>query len=220
MGDLFQALQRAEQGLRSGALGLAALEQATADARELYERLLVLRHKAREGARRKEAPVHPQAPERPGSAPAPPVQPIRLDTRPADPRQTSLIEAIEATQDAPLPPAAAAQQAGAAAAPQRPQPAAVPVAATASAATLAEKLERAHIDDLGKAISLSHKFWFLAEIFGGDRNAYDQGIAEMNRCADLVAAKALLDTQLALLKKPADPEALETFYELLKRRFA
>ena len=94
MQELTDSLSRAMGRLQEGKLGLEDLEQATTDARLLFERLVVLRHKLREAAV--------------GHAPKGPVQngtsqvaeavmaPLRLDTRPSEPpvHQTSLIDAI------------------------------------------------------------------------------------------------------------------------------
>lgn len=207
MTALIASLQRAAEGMQSGSLGLDGLDRAVGDARELYERLVVLRHKAREHAHVKASkavppPEPPPAPIPP--APAPPT--IRLDTRPADPRQISLIEAITDTVEE-----------------KPPQPAAKPTPPPAAKApeSLAERLEKARISDLGKAISVSHKFWFTAELFGGDKGAYESGIARLNAAADAQGAMAILEGELlAKLQKPPAPEALETFIELLQRRFA
>jgi len=207
MTALIASLQRAGEGLQSGSLGLDGLDRAVGDARELYERLVVLRHKARENAHLKASKAAP--PLEPAPAPAaPPTPSIRLDTRPADPRQISLIEAITDTVEEK---------------PQPPQPAASPAPPAAAKApeSLAERLEKARINDLGKAISVSHKFWFTAELFGGDKGAYESGIARLNAAADAQVAMAILEGELlAKLQKPPAPEALETFIELLQRRFA
>jgi hypothetical protein len=128
----------------------------------------------------------------------------------------SLIEAIEATEAAAqgsVPPAPPQEPV----APQRTTP---PPGQKKAAPTLAEKLEQAAIPDIAKAISLSHKFWFVAELFNGDRITYDKTIDLFNSMPDGAAAQEHLEREvLAKLRKPADPEALATFTELLKRRY-
>jgi hypothetical protein len=127
---------------------------------------------------------------------------------------------------APAPAAPAAHAPAAASAAPAPAPApATPVPAPEKSAkaapTLAEKLERASIADLAKAISLSHKFWFVAELFNGDRITYDKTIDRLNSLTDHAEAQTLIDAEvIAKLRKPADPEALITFHELVKRRYA
>jgi hypothetical protein len=222
IGDLVSALAVADCGLGSGALDLDGLEAACSDARELYERLVVLRHKAREaaasGQQRSAAVAEPLPPPPAPDLAGPETPTMRLDTRPpaVSPRQTSLIEAIEATAEpeapgplhAPMPETTPSTVVD-----KQPAPQAGP--------TLAEKLEKASITDLSKAISLSHKFWFIAELFGGDRITYDKSIGLINALGDREKAFAFVETEvLAKLKKPADPEALSTFMDLVERRYA
>lgn len=217
MEDLVDALSTAAGGLSKGSLGLEGLESACEDARELYERLVVLRHKARE-VRQKPAVVSEPAPPRPAKAePAAPEvkapEPIRLDTRPdaAVPRQTSLIEAIEEeTVEAPkAAPKTSAKSAAAAA--SKPADA---------APTLAETLGKAPITDLSRSIALSQKFWFVAELFNGDRILYDRSIETINRMEGLDQARNYIQQEvLAKLGKPAGEEALNTFMDLVERRF-
>lgn len=221
MAELVAALGTAEVGLRTGELGLEGLDTACTDARELYERLVVLRHKARENALRPG-----KAGETKEATPRDP-EPIRLDTRPTENpmRQTSLIEEIEATEQQhaeqrPVETEVAPKTTGKASSAKRESTAPRPKA-DKTPATLAEKLENASIPDLAKAISLSHKFWFVAELFNGDRSGYDKALAHLNGAVDGESAKTWFDTEVVgKLKKPADPEALATFTELLKRRFA
>jgi hypothetical protein len=201
--ELAEAVAAAARALAGRNAGLEELERACSDARELYERLVVLRHKAREAAAHGKGPL-PSGP----LAPEPVVaEPIRLDTRPPATRQTSLIDAIEAA----VPPAPEA------AAPA-PKAAASGNKATTTP-TLAEKLTKSPITDLPKAISVSHKFWFTTELFAGDRTAYEAAIARLNAMPGRAEALALLEGTIATLKKPADPEALAAFIELLERRY-
>lgn len=228
MNDLVNALAKTETALAAGALDLGGLETACADARELYERLVILRHKARE-ATVQAGHIPPHRPET--AAPpdhtavaTPPVaqvaepSAIRLDTRPpeAAPRQVSLIEAIEASEK--LPEMTAAPEEAA----QTREPQLTPAPSGPQVpSTLAEKLEKASIPDLAKAISLSHKFWFVAELFNGDRITYDKAVDRLNAMGGLAEAEAFIQAEvLTKLTKPADPEALATFNELVKRRYA
>ncbi|MBK7384200.1 MAG: hypothetical protein IPI81_12870 [Flavobacteriales bacterium] len=227
MQDLVSALQKAEEDLRSGNLVKGDLDTACENAREFYERLVVLRHKAREGSVAKEPSAPPVKAEKPKEveqpkasvptpAPAPPPAPapdqpvIRLDTRPSEaPRQTTLIEAIEDNEkdDTPMAKTASEYLKEAAAAK------AVP--------SIAEKMEHSRISDLAKAISLSDKFWFTKELFSGDKGAYEQSIALLNSADSMEDARTYLDGEvLSKLKKPADGDALTSFSELLQRRFA
>ena len=217
--DLVKALIEAERALEKGNLNVAGLEQACDDARELYERLVVLRHKAREGERphppaaalalAAEPPAEQPAakpkeedpPKAPVPPPAPPAAVIRLDTR-AEIRQTSLIDAIAETEAAPVRPRTGKSASGAV---DRPK-------------SVADKLGEAPIPDLGKAIALSQKFWFVAELYGGDREAFERGVEAINTASGGDEARRLVDEQLTRLKKAPDPEALHAFLELVERR--
>ena len=211
--ELARELGERLKALDAGKLDRPGLEAATEEARELYERLVVLRHKAREGERPKAAspPLGetPKAvPPKPGPNPeAPPVleaadAPIRLDTRPADPKQVSLMDVI-AESEAPKEKAKVK-----------------PGAKADGAPTLKEKLEPAPLPDLAKGIPRSDKFWFVAELFGGDRVAFEQGVEALNGREDLADAQGYLKAEvLGKLKKAPDEEALAAFEELLQRRY-
>lgn len=200
--DLVKALIEAERALEKGSLNVAGLEQACDDARELYERLVVLRHKAREGERPQppaaalalaaEPPAAPPSKpkdEAPPKAPDPrPAPVIRLDTR-SEIRQTSLIDAIAETE---TPPARTRTE----------KPVKEPAVRHRS---VADKLGQAPIPDLGKAIALSQKFWFVAELYGGDREAFEQGVEAINTASGGDEARRLVEEQLSRLKKAPDP---------------
>lgn len=227
--ELVKALAVAEQGMSAGTLSLEGLETACTDARELFERLVVLRHKARETRMGLTAEPPVKGPGQKTEAPiakAEEPEPLRLDTRPMEvsPRQTSLIEAIESTEkeldeDGPTeteePAAVVSKKVDS-------PPKGTPVKATTNTGpSVAEKLEKARVDDLGKAISLSHKFWFVAELFNGDRINYEKSIDKLNRMGDRKEAEVFVEKEvLAKLKKPADAEALATFTDLVQRRYA
>lgn len=217
MEDLVDALSTAAGGLSKGSLDLEGLESACDDARELYERLVVLRHKAREVRKKQSVASEPPPPAPAKPAPRQPEpkapEPIRLDTRPdaAVPRQTSLIEAIEEETVDLTPPAAKPQAMS--------SPAPAPAQADAPP-TLAETLGKAPITDLSRSIALSQKFWFVAELFNGDRILYDRSIDAINRMEDLDQAQAYIKQEvLSKLSKPAGEEALHTFMDLVERRF-
>lgn len=194
--ELSASIERALRELEAGRLDAEGLERCTEEARTLFERLVVLRHKAREAALAAS-----------GTASA---APMRLDTRPAEPptRQTSLIDAIAETEAK-----APARKADA------PKPAPAPKAA-AKAPSVADRLEHAPVADLHKAIALSQKFWFVAELFGGQRDTYEKAVDTINACSTAEQAKAFIDSEvLAKLPKPPGEDVLTTFLELVQRRF-
>ena len=258
IGDLAAGIAADVRRLEEGKLPGDDLEKLADNARELHERLIVLRHKAREASstrlvERPDGPVvgekalqasPPDPPVAPASAPSgagittePPLPPappmvqeppaIRLDTAP---KQTSLIDAIAETE---VPSAKVKEAKPGTPAKSEPRkepmsaaPASAPdaVAKAASAtskpiASVGEKLERSPIADLGKAVALSQKFWFVAELFAGDRNAYERTIAELNKAPGRAEAKAYVqDEVLGKLKNPPGDDVLAAFNELIERR--
>ncbi len=185
MNQLAAQVQHALRELEAGRLDLAGLDNLTDDARALFERLVVLRHKAHEAMAREQQ-----------ATPADTAGPIRLDTRPVDPllRQTSLIDAIAETE----------QQAPA---PKR-------------RSSIADSMEKAPTADLARSITLSDKFWFVAELFGGDKEKYDRTVRAINTATDLEQAKELVDKEAAGPRGGAPAEnVLEAFMELVQRRF-
>jgi hypothetical protein len=88
------------------------------------------------------------------------------------------------------------------------------------APSLAEKLEHAPIADLGKAITLSQKFQFLAELFSGQKEVYEQAITHINGAKAFDEAKRYVDNEvLAKLRKSPDPDTVTSFMDLVERRF-
>jgi hypothetical protein len=233
-GELLSSLADAGRRLTEGSIGLEGLDRACDEAREVYERLVVLRHKARE-ARRDEAsakpapqaPTPPHAPPAPAKEAAPVVEeppPIRLDTRPGEkaPKQTSLIEAIAETEKpraADKPAAGKAATAGQAK-PPAPKTAEAPAKAADAAPSVAERLGRAPISNLGRSIALSQKFWFVAELFNNDRIHYDRSIDLLDAMGALQEAKDYIDKEvLARMPAPPGEEVLAAFMDLVERRF-
>ncbi|MCB0794813.1 MAG: hypothetical protein KDB88_08760 [Flavobacteriales bacterium] len=199
--ELIRSLAEAEKDLERGRMDLERLDQACDDGRELYERFVVLRHKAREQYGRT-----PPAAAQALSMAAEPGEPmtIRLDTR-SEIRQTSLIDAIAESEDG------RKRKRKSSSKPKEEAP--------ARPSSLGEKLEQAPIAQLSKAIALSQKFWFVAELFKGDREAYEAALAKFEEAGSLDKAQGLLDGIVSALDKDPDEEALNAFTELLQRRY-
>ena len=235
--ELVDRLAEVKRKLADGSIGLEGLDQACDDAREAYERLVVLRHKAREArtaaaARKPAAAEAPQeqasetpqaaAEKAPEVAEPPPVA-IRLDTRAGDaaPRQTSLIEAIEETEK-PGKRKERAESKPQAAQVKKDTPADGPAKKKSDPTpSVAERLGKAPISNLGKSIALSQKFWFVAELFNGDRISYDRTIDLLDGMNDLGTARQYIEREvLTKLPAAAGEEVLATFMDLVERRFA
>ncbi|MCB0759073.1 MAG: hypothetical protein KDC01_11480 [Flavobacteriales bacterium] len=240
MNELIHSLQQAMGRLEAGKLSLPELERSTDDARAIFERLVVLRHKAREAAvsagkqvAASEPTTSPPTTVAPEDAKEEESAPIRLDTRPPEvtAQQTSLIDAIAETENSteekpspvgPNPPAQASSVPPAPAAPKPPK--AKPAAAKEPAErplTVADKMEHAPVADLRKAIALSQKFWFVAELFGGDRKRYEEAIDALNAMNNLAEAQAYMHREVTSKQpKPPGEEVAATFMDLLQRRFS
>lgn len=225
--ELIEALQRTVRELESGTLTPEGLDQAAENARGLFERFVVLRHKAREASLRPTAD-HLEPP--PVIAP-PELPSLRLDTRPTEvsPRQTSLIDAIAETETKPARKAPAVAKQAPPEPPSAEAPAAAPVpkprttkpAEAPKGPSLADKLEHAPVADLHKAIALSQKFWFVAELFGGQRERYEKAIDSINAMGSLEEARTFVANEVLakVTGRPPAEEAVQAFSELVQRRF-
>jgi DNA-directed RNA polymerase subunit K/omega len=243
---LWDSVRQALRDLDAGKLDLDGLERASTDAQALYERLIVLRHKAREAKRTAES-IPPVAKEPPPVIAPAEIPNLRLDTRPTEVtlRQTSLIDAIAETETPPAPkaprpqPPPPAPPAPPPAAPVKavrddepPKPAATdgsappkvkppkPVEKAPKGPSLGDKLESAPVADLHKAIALSQKFWFVAELFGGQRERYEKAIDAINASGSIDEARAFVSKEIiAKATRPPAEDALQAFTELVDRRF-
>lgn len=233
---LWDSVRNALRDLDAGKLDLEGLDRASADAQALYERLIVLRHKAREAKRVAEVPL-PVVKEPPPVVAPPELPTLRLDTRPTETplRQTSLIDAIAETETVPAAPASPPSTAPATGPVKTIEPPKPPVAdgstppkvkapkpvdKPAKGPSLADKMETAPVADLHKAIALSQKFWFVAELFGGQRERYEKAIDAINGLGSLEQAQGFVREQIiAKASRPPAEDALQAFNELVERRF-
>ena len=86
--------------------------------------------------------------------------------------------------------------------------------------TLGDKLERAPVADLHKAIALSQKFWFVAELFGGHRDRYEQAVNALNAMGSLDEARTFIANEItAKATRPPAADAIQAFNDLVERRF-
>jgi hypothetical protein len=179
--------------LNLGNLSIDQLEVLTENSRELYERLVILRHKAYDqNIKGKESPA-PEKVEEPSNGFS---IPFKIET-PVAPNQVSLIDAIEEVtkqeeivatvepvieKPAPLvekavPPAMSVNSANAVAAESLNDRLSKAVGAVN---TLAQKLEHTPIPDLKRAITLNQRFQFSKELFKGNNQDYEVAIDRLN----------------------------------------
>lgn len=87
---------------------------------------------------------------------------------------------------------------------------------------LATKLnESVSVRDLAKAIGINDKFLFINELFRGDRNMYERSIKTINDCSDSDEAAYWMERELKIkLGWQDDNDAVQQFYQLVKKRFS
>jgi hypothetical protein len=179
--------------LNLGNLSIDQLEALTENSRELYERLVILRHKAYDqNVKGKEASA-PERVEEPSNGFS---IPFKIET-PVAANQVSLIDAIEEVtkqeevvakvesvieRPAPVveqvsPPAMSVNSANAVAAESLNDRLSKAVGAVN---TLAQKLEHTPIPDLKRAITLNQRFQFSKELFKGNNQDYEVAIDRLN----------------------------------------
>lgn len=71
------------------------------------------------------------------------------------------------------------------------------------------------IESLRKAIGLNDRFLFIREIFNGDKNAYDQAIAKLEKSSSTDDAKAVIISYTGSSK---ENEAVKQLMDLVKRK--
>jgi len=220
---LAEELKQAALSLEEGNLTVSDLETMVENSRNLYERLVVLRHFAyqKEVDERVEEPITMEIPfsintdetvenetliSATPEAPVPVVEESENVLEPTTPTaQTSLIDAIdelseedndEKKEEKSLVDQFADEQA---------------------VVSLADKLVKAPIEDLAKAITLNQKFIFISELFG-DASQYEQAIEALNHCTDFEGAMEVLQ-QWTNLDAWKEGDSAKEFHDLLQRRF-
>lgn len=179
--------------LNLGNLSIDQLEVLTENSRELYERLVILRHKAYDQNVKGKESLAPEKVEEPSNGFS---IPFKIET-PVAPNQVSLIDAIEEVtkqeeivasvepvieKPAPLvekavPPTMSVNSANAVAAESLNDRLSKAVGAVN---TLAQKLEHTPIPDLKRAITLNQRFQFSKELFKGNNQDYEVAIDRLN----------------------------------------
>lgn len=257
--DLVAKLQDKLQALENGQLSATDLTHLTDTAREVYERLLVLRYKAFEavaknddgnsGFRINTAPDHlktddgqtslidaieeiqqeevPLAPtlfaETEVQAPIPVAPPVAEPEPTPEPIPLPEPEPESEPEPAPIAvviPEAPAPAEDIAAAPVPLPEAELDINQVASAAegadqeSIAERLERAPLEQLQGNISLNQKFLMIGELFDGDSAQYEQTISAIDAAGNNNAAHSLIS------ELKAEPgQALELIQDLVERRY-
>jgi hypothetical protein len=208
--------------LEEGEMELEELQFALENAREIYERLVVLRYRAYDELvhTTREMPMSAETvvPELPIEEPLVEVSEeeseeesefvLEVESKVEAPiEQESLFDEIADVAPEPIP------------APSTPPaPAAAPQKAVEHE-SIGEKLSKSPIPDLKKAIGLNQKFLFINTLFSGDAIAYDEAVSDINRMSAYADAENKC-SELRLKYKWSDEEpATEQFKDLVERRF-
>lgn len=72
------------------------------------------------------------------------------------------------------------------------------------------------IADIGAAIGMNDKFYFIRELFSGDTIAYHDTISRLNAAASLGEAMKILDESTVM---GSDPSAQSSFVDVVRRKF-
>lgn len=72
------------------------------------------------------------------------------------------------------------------------------------------------ISDIGTAIGINDKFYFIRELFSGDTRAYQDTIKRLNSSASLGEAMKILDENTVM---GSDPAAQSSFVDIVRRKF-
>jgi len=72
------------------------------------------------------------------------------------------------------------------------------------------------ISDIGAAIGINDKFYFIRELFSGDSRAYQDTIRRLNGAVSLGEAMKILDDSTVM---GSDPSAQSSFVDVVRRKF-
>lgn len=204
--------------LEEGEMELEELQLALDNAREIYERLVVLRYRAYDEL------VHTTR-EMPMSAetvvPELPAQESLVEVS-----ETPFIEEQEVVVDEEVIPVTEPESLFDAVDNVQPQPAPIVEQVTTPAIqkpveheSIGEKLSKSPIPDLKRAIGLNQKFLFINTLFAGDAIAYDETLSEINAMQSYADAESKC-SELRLKYKWSDEEPTTVqFEDLVERRF-
>jgi hypothetical protein len=72
------------------------------------------------------------------------------------------------------------------------------------------------ISDIGAAIGINDRFYFIRELFSGDNRAYQDTIRRLNASVSLGEAMKILDESTVM---GSDPAAQSSFVDVVRRKF-
>jgi hypothetical protein len=237
--ELIAAVSKAADKMEKGELDHDDFDVLVSQAREVYERLVVVRFKLLSDA----PPAAPKE-EEPIEA-APIAFPVGSSPKKVETNQTSLIDAIEqlSTDDEGEAMEASAEEESSSVQDKTeenkpemdskkkkkpdfvfgimpgddPDPDPKPKLTLDAEPSVADKLEKGAIHDLKSAISLNQKFIFINELFDGDNDVYASLIVEINNESTRKGAERVLQGISGGWDLNSEPAS--QFLELVRRRF-
>jgi hypothetical protein len=228
LSDLANAINEKIARLAEGKLSREELETITTETRELYERLIVLRHKAYDrevkGAGDSEVTKEKEKSEEQAQAPVSfRMQIPEVKAEPVAPNQVSLIDVIEEITREEIPAEnSVVSEVSSRAAPEHPLPSRESLNDKLSKAipaqeTLARKMENTPISDLKRAITLNQRFQFSRELFKGNNEDYEVTIDRLNTVGRDEALRTL-DSLRSRYAWSEDSPVAQDFKDLVERR--
>ena len=88
-----------------------------------------------------------------------------------------------------------------------------------SSGSLADRLTSSKIDDLKSVIGINEKFAFITDLFSSSNENYNEAINALNNCNDGKEAKALLNEISINHNWDLDNKTVGSFIELIERRY-
>lgn len=221
MPELLQFLTNQINDLEHGKLSISELDNMANSSRELYERLIVIRHKAFEKEAKKYQPkeIVPNVVEeklvevntvdelllKEG-------QSFKLDFAPrpteVTKNQISLIDSIEEINTLQLKGKTKTKTLH------------EKLASEVDVSTLGERLERLPIADLKRAIGLNQKFLFINELFNKDQGVFEMSLNTLNSFSSALEADNFINNNLKTrFNWDTSNEHVKEFFELVERRY-
>lgn len=72
------------------------------------------------------------------------------------------------------------------------------------------------IDDIGAAIGINDRYYYIRELFSGDTKAFNDAVKRLNGAASLGEAMRILDDSTVM---GSDPAAQSSFVDIVRRKF-
>lgn len=204
--SLAQQLTDQLNHLYSGQYKKESLESMVSNARDLYERLVVLRHKAYEQEVNiqtiEENPISEVSFELPTftldlsdisenetvASSEPELNPSHIESI-ADQRQVNLMDMIEEVTKSDSSPTVETTESFIEISSEPTQTDPTPIVSlndilsqNQNTSTILNRLEKSKIDDLKKSITMNQRFQFARELFNGDSEQYEITISALNNC--------------------------------------